>query len=63
VEPTQIDPIERGSVCLRTPATTPTVFIKPTKHKVLQSGKMLTLIGGLCCVGFKNLAGIVAGAP
>jgi hypothetical protein len=33
VELTQLDAIDRASLCLRTPATTPIRFIKPTQHK------------------------------
>jgi hypothetical protein len=45
MEPTQLGPIERVILC-------------PRKFKV---SKMLTLIGCLCCVGFTNLIGVVAG--
>jgi hypothetical protein len=33
VEPAQLGPIDRASFCLRTPATTPMEFIKPTQYK------------------------------
>jgi hypothetical protein len=42
-------PIERASLCIQTPATTPKRFIKTT------------LFGGLCCVGFINPIGVAAG--
>jgi hypothetical protein len=29
VEPTQVGPIERAGLCLRTPATTPIVLVTP----------------------------------
>jgi hypothetical protein len=59
VEPTQLGPTDRGSLYLRTSATTG--FIKLTQPTSEETLKMLTLIDGLCCVGFLNTIGVVDG--
>jgi hypothetical protein len=58
--------IYKAILCLQTTTTKPILFTKPTQHKPttrvniyhiceeIQGMKMLTLSGGLSCVGFIN---------
>jgi hypothetical protein len=53
VEPMQMGPTERASLCLEAPGTTPIWFTKPTQHKPSKTA--------VCCVGFIHHIGTAVG--